>query len=165
MKLTEQQEQAVRKWAQDGCGLSEIQKKLSEEFKISATYMDVRFLAIDLGLEIQEKKKAAASVAGPSRASSGADDMQEETPEMPEDVPADGHAASTGVTVALDRVMKAGSVVSGTVKFSDGVSASWFVDQYGQLALDAGRPGYSPRRQDLEAFQKALRKEFEKRGF
>ena len=51
-----------------------------------------------------------------------------------------------GVAVEIDRVMKPGSLVSGTVTFTDGVSASWAIDQFGRLAIGASRKGYKPTR-------------------
>ena len=67
--------------------------------------------------------------------------------------------------VTVDRVMKAGSLASGTVVFSDGVSASWMLDQMGRLAVQAGKPDYRPSEQDLAAFQDELRAALETQGF
>lgn len=164
IKLTQEQEATVRKWVDDGSGLSDVQKNLLSQLGISATYMDVRFLAIDLGLKIREKRsEPAAKVAPPAGADAvGAgvpgDDLDGADAGLPPGMPG-------GVVVELDHVMKAGSVVSGTVKFSDGVSASWHLDQMGRLALSAGQPGYSPSQADIHAFQQELRKQLEKRGF
>ena len=69
-----------------------------------------------------------------------------------------------GVAVTLDRIVKPGSVVSGTVRFSDGVSASWMLDQLGRLALDAGKPNYRPSPEDVQAFQVELRNLLQSRG-
>jgi hypothetical protein len=69
------------------------------------------------------------------------------------------------VSVDLDRVVKPGSLVSGRVTFSDGVSAGWSLDQLGRLALETSQPGYRPGREDLEAFQVELRRVLEKKGF
>jgi len=161
IKLTTEQEQAVRKWAQEGSNLSDIQKKLSEQFGISSTYMDVRFMAIDLGLELKERQSAPVQKVVPDggmppkgKGGKVFPEEDEETTGMP-----------GGVAVELDRVMKPGSVVSGTVRFSDGVKASWFLDQYGRLALDSGQPGYKPGPEDIQVFQQELKKELERRGF
>ena len=59
MILTDEQKQTVSTWVAAGDNLSVIQKKLTEHFKISLTYMDVRFLVDDLGLEL---KNAAPKV-------------------------------------------------------------------------------------------------------
>jgi hypothetical protein len=53
MPLSPEQKQAVAAWAAAGDNLAAIQKKLSEQFKLSLTYMDVRFLVDDLGLELK----------------------------------------------------------------------------------------------------------------
>jgi len=159
VKLTQEQEQTVKKWAKEGFGLSDIQKKLLEQLGISATYMDVRFLAIDMGLEIKEKRSAST----PQITSQGgaATAKREDLPGITDDAA----GLPGGVVVNLDRVVKPGSLVSGTVRFSDGVSASWSLDQLGRLALSAGQPGYAPTQQDVQAFQQELRKALEKRGF
>ena len=52
MSLTPEQKQTVATWVAAGDSLSTIQKKLGEHFKLSLTYMDVRFLVDDLGLEL-----------------------------------------------------------------------------------------------------------------
>ena len=54
---------------------------------------------------------------------------------------------------------------SGTVRFSDGVTAAWMLDQHGRLALDVGKKKYSPSEQDVAAFQVELRSILEKQGF
>ena len=55
MELTDAQKDQIRSWIEEGAGLSDVQKRLSEEFDITMTYMDVRFLVLDLGAEIQDK--------------------------------------------------------------------------------------------------------------
>ena len=54
MTLTPEQKQAVSQWVAAGDNLSAIQKKLSEQFKVSMTYMDVRFLVDDLNLALKD---------------------------------------------------------------------------------------------------------------
>jgi hypothetical protein len=62
MPLTPEQKQAVASWVAAGDNLSVVQRKLAEQFKISMTYMDVRFLVDDLGLELKNAApKADAS--------------------------------------------------------------------------------------------------------
>ena len=53
MSLTPEQKQAVTDWIAAGDNLSAVQKKLTEQFKVSMTYRDVRFLVDDLGLELK----------------------------------------------------------------------------------------------------------------
>ena len=54
MSLTTEQKQIVSQWVTDGDNLSVIQKKLLEEFEITMTYMDVRFLVDDLELILKD---------------------------------------------------------------------------------------------------------------
>lgn len=54
MTLTPEQQQAVSTWVAAGDNLSTIQKKLHDEFQISMTYRDVRFLVDDLNLALKD---------------------------------------------------------------------------------------------------------------
>ena len=54
MSLTPAQKQTVASWVEAGDNLSTIQKKLADEFKLSMTYRDVRFLVDDLNLDIKD---------------------------------------------------------------------------------------------------------------
>jgi len=161
IELSESQKEAVKKWVEEGCGLSEIQKRLMSEFGISATYMEVRFLIIDLGLKIKEKESKPAAAETNRR---GVTSEQLEEEEYADEEPLPGGAGGR-VTVQIDRVMKPGSILSGTVTFSDGVSASWMLDQMGRLALATGKQGYQPSPADLQDFQFELRRLLETRGF
>ena len=59
MDLSPEQKQAVAQWVANGDSLSAIQQKMTEQFKVSLTYMDVRFLVDDLNLELKDAKPAA----------------------------------------------------------------------------------------------------------
>ncbi len=158
MELTDVQKEAVRGWATEGLGLSEIQKNLLSEFDVKLTYMDVRFLVLDIGCDIQDKK-----VAAPPKV-----DEPAAQPAPGGDASPDGAlpAGSGGVAVDLDRVVKAGSVISGTVVFSDGVKASWAVDNMGRMVLDPGdREDYRPSEDDVAAFQVELKRLVTERGY
>src|SRR6185436_179622 len=54
MSLTPEQKTAVASWVAAGDNLSAVQKKLSEQFQVSMTYRDVRFLVDDLNLELKD---------------------------------------------------------------------------------------------------------------
>jgi hypothetical protein len=54
MSLTPEQKAIVSTWVAAGDNLSAIQKKLSDELKISMTYRDVRFLVDDLDLTLKD---------------------------------------------------------------------------------------------------------------
>jgi len=54
MSLTPEQKQTVASWVAAGDNLSAVQKKLAEQFQLSLTYRDVRFLVDDLNLELKD---------------------------------------------------------------------------------------------------------------
>lgn len=144
MELNDVQKQAVAEWVTEGVSLSDIQKKINAEFEIPMTYMDVRLLVIDLDVDI----------------------VEEPEPEKKEEEPEEIAATDVdGVNVEVDAITRPGSIVSGTVVFTDGVKASWYLDQSGRIALDAGRPDYKPGEEDLKVFQQELRAALKKKGF
>ena len=54
MQLTPEQKAAVTSWVSAGDNLSLVQKKLTEQFQVSMTYRDVRFLVDDLNLALKD---------------------------------------------------------------------------------------------------------------
>ena len=179
--LTAEQTAAVRRWLDEGAGLDEVQSRLKDEFGLSMTYMDVRFLVLDIGAEVKDKElpKAAEKPAAPagaadgsfaSPAGSGPDDgvatededftnaPQGADGDVADEAPsADGDASAGKVSVSLDKVVQVGAMMSGTVTFSDGVVGNWMLDRFGRLALTkVSQPGYQPSDADLAAFQMEL---------
>ncbi len=200
MTLTPEQTAAVSDWIAAGESLSAVQKKLREQFSVSMTYMDVRFLVDDLNLNLKDAApKADASdvtKAAPSPASrpSGpgsprrqpaapaaegteddfppddgaalpADDADGEAVDDDADaLPADG---ASNVTVDVDKVtLNPGAIASGSVTFSDGVTAKWIVDTYGRPGFtEVSQPGYRPNPEDAQAFMQELSLQLQKRGY
>src|ERR1041384_7771149 len=95
MTLTPQQKEAVSAWIAAGDNLSTVQKKLIEQFQVTMTYRDVRFLVDDLNLALKDpapkvdtsdlSKAAPANAAQPAGSKpalekkvSGGDPMAEE---------------------------------------------------------------------------------------
>jgi hypothetical protein len=164
MQLTEEQKETVKQWVRAGAGLSDVQKRLAAELNVAMTYMDVRFLVLELGLDLRDKpssfKAPAAPTAEKTRPAAAQDDFEDDgADDLPEAAPSSGR-----VKVAVDRIMKAGAVASGTVTFSDGVNGTWSVDSFGRLAL-AATPGYAPSKADIGEFQVALRNALSRGGF
>jgi hypothetical protein len=50
------------------------------------------------------------------------------------------------------------------VKFSDGETATWYMDQMGRLGLGPKKQGYKPSAADVQSFQMALENELAKLG-
>lgn len=144
MKLTKEQETVVAEWVAGGASLADVQRRLEAECSIRATYMDVRFLVDDLGLEIR-------SDPAPAKEKKATDLVEEPEP-------------IGGVKVGIDAITRPGTLVSGTVTFSDGEGAAWYLDQAGRLALNPKKAGYQPTQEDVADFQIELRAALEKKG-
>ena len=188
MTLTSEQKQAVAAWVAAGDNLSAVQKKLVEQFKVSMTYCDVRFLVDDLGLELKNAAPKAdatdvtkAAVAKPSApAGTAARGLPADEAGLPsedgglppeddfpadEGVPATPPTGASTLTLEVDRIMRPGTMVSGSVTFSDGVSGKWGLDQYGRLMLDTGQKGYQPSAADIQTFQRELQAQLQRQGY
>lgn len=195
MTLTPEQKQAVSEWVAAGDNLSAIQKKLAEQFKVSMTYMDVRFLVDDLNLALKDpapkadtsdisKAQAARPAAEkPAEKKSLLDKAKEklglgrdEAPlpgeeDLPEDADLDEALPPAGgpsnLSVSVDAVtLLPGALASGTVTFSDGVSGKWIVDHQGRPGFtEISQPGYRPSAADAQAFMQELSAALQKRGF
>lgn len=146
MVLTEEQKQAVASWVSRGASLSAVQKRLKDEFGISMTYMDARFLLDDLKLQIREDEPKPSEAADRLAAAKQEGEAGRE------------NAASGGVRVTMDAVTRASALASGKVTFSDGETADWMLDQTGRLGLNPTNPGYRPSEADVMAFQRELQR-------
>jgi hypothetical protein len=159
MNLDEGQKKKVAGWIEEGLKLSDIQNKLASEFGLRATYMEMRFLLADLGLQPKDKPAATAP----------ADIGKVPPPAAPSIAPgpladADDLAGGT-VAVSVDQVTRPGALASGNVKFTDGKSADWYLDQMGRLGLVPKEQGYKPSEEDLMDFQAELQQQLAKLGY
>ena len=139
--LTDDQKDAIHQWASEGAQIADIQRKLAEEFSISITYMEARFLVLDLNVEILAEEEEVVE--------------EEEVPEK---------IATGEVHVKVDTIVRAGAAISGSVEFSDGEKALWSIDQMGRLNLDADTAGYRPTEVDVQMFQDKLREHLQGMG-
>ena len=147
MVLQDDQKKAVATWISGGASLSDVQKRLKDEFQIALTYMDVRFLVDDLKLQLKEEAPKQSEAAERLAAAKQEGEMQRE-----------GAAPTGGVSVTMDRITKPHALASGKVTFSDGETAEWMLDQTGRLGLVPGKPGYRPGETDVMAFQRELQR-------
>src|SRR5271156_6562398 len=156
MNLTEEQRQRVTAWILEGAKLSEIQNRLLSEFNLKFTYMEVRFLVDDLKLtpkDPESPKVVAPPAADPAK-------LTVEKNPAPE-----GTLPASAVSVSVDQITKPGAMISGTVKFSDGQIADWYLDQTGRLGVVPKQAGYKPSAADVQDFQLALQQEVAKLGY
>lgn len=146
MKLSDEQSRAVGAWVADGATLSDVQRRLKDEFGVALTYLDVRFLVDDLKLSLQEQPRQSEAVERLAAA--------KETGETERS----GEPPAGVVRVTMDTITKPHALVSGKVTFSDGETAEWLLDQTGRLGLNPGKPGYRPSQADILAFQDELQR-------
>lgn len=152
-ELSDEQKRRVGQWIADGDGLADVQRKLAEEFGVSMTYMETRFLVDDLNLALRDKETDGDPADGTAIGDPGA---QTEGGSVEEEaVPP---AAGGSVSVGIDQVTSPNALISGKVTFSDGQRASWMLDQLGRLALDPDTPGYRPTEADVASFQQELQR-------
>lgn len=177
MNLTDDQKRTVASWIHEGLKLSDIQTRLASDMGITVTYMEVRLLVDDLKLMPKDPppppQPAALKTIGASKpAAPGAstpDDPHQLADEA--DLPGDEPALPTPagpaskVTVVVDKLAVPGAIVSGSVTFSDGKTAQWYLDEMGRLGLAPKDKGYRPPPQDVQSFQLQLQRELQKLGF
>lgn len=151
--LTDEHRSTMEQWAQEGAQLADFQKRLKGQFGLNVTYMDTRFLILDLGLELRPEDSDEDEVT-PER-----EGEAEATTAEPLDVldPEPAPESIGGVKVSKDELTRPGAIVSGTVTFSDGERAVWLIDQMGRPGLDPETPGYQPAESDLIEFEQYLR--------
>ena len=148
MQLTPEQEAKVRAWAAEGASLSDIQTRLADECGVRLSYLETRFLLLDLKVDLVEKPKKSPP---------------------PPDLPASGGA---GVPPADDYGAapplpgEPGGSGAEPPPYADdpygepegaGVP-EWGIDNYGRLALAfPDNKGYRPSAADQQAFMQKLR--------
>lgn len=151
MNLSDEQKQIIAQHLADGESIADIQRLVNSEFGVAMTFMETRFLLDDLNLELkkEEPKPDPAETVKPEEAIS--------------DI-ADSNPGTGTVAVEIDKIVRPGSAISGTVTFSDGVTAKWYVDQMGRLGLDPSQEDYQPSESDIQAFQMELQAKMQAPG-
>ena len=170
MELTNEQKQAVSRWIEEGLKLSDIQQKLGSEFNLRVTYMDARFIVDDL--KLTPKDPVVSQPAADEAVSAPDAPATDETapvdggldPLIDEVDPLAGAGSGGKVAVKVDEITRPGAMVSGSVTFSDGKKAGWYLDQTGRLGMVTEDPGYRPPQADVAQFQIALEQELVRMG-
>lgn len=153
--LDEQQVASLRQWTEEGDQLADLQRKLKDEYSLNVTYMDMRFVVLDLGLEIQSIEEPEPEAEPEEQV--GDDEAAMAAMAAGEAPMAGGLGGPGAVAVTLDQIATPGAMVSGRVTFSDGEKGRWMIDQMGRPSLDPDTAGYQPTREDLMSFQTELR--------
>ena len=148
MSLNDSQRKAVSGWISQGKSLAEVQRLLQDEFSISMTYLELRFLIDDLDIVFDEPQPDEA------------DEKKVEEPEVVEE------NVSHSVSVEVDAVTPPGALMSGSATFSDGVTLSWQLLANGQLGLiPDDNADYRPSPEDMKDFRSQMDVIVRKKGF
>ena len=130
-----------------GESLSDIQKEVNAEFNVRYTYMDIRILASSLDVDWKARNPQPVAPAEEEKTEDVA--AEEEVPQ----------AAGNGTTVVeISKIARPGVALSGTVKFANGSTGDWYLDQTGRLGLD-NLVGEKPGQDDIVAFQQELQRQ------
>ncbi len=140
-KLSPNQLDLVRQWAAQGVDLNGIQKKLVADCGVHMTYMDVRFLLLDHGIEIAAAPETPAPAASAQAAPS------------PEVSPAPEAAGK--LQVELDELQIPGTLLSGKAVFPSGIHGAWQIDQMGRFGWSSLSTTPSP--EEMRLFETELR--------
>lgn len=157
INLDDAQKQKVKDWIEEGLKLSDIQSKLASDLGVTMTYMDLRFLIADLGVQPKDKPaEVPPTPAAPPSSSPAAQPADSVAP--------DESVGPGGVSVTVDQVTRPGALVSGKVTFSDAKTAEWYLDQTGRLGVAPSEAGYKPSQEDLMDFQAELQNQLARLG-
>lgn len=163
----EQIKQFVAERVAQGISLSKIQDELTAA-QVKMTFMELRLIAseidseelekLDKKSEVKKEETPAAEPPAPEESPMQEEPVTEDPEEDNVPQPELPDAAPRGPTVVeISKLAMPGTVMNGSVKFGSGVTADWFLDQMGRLALDKVEGG-KPDKKDLEEFQLELRK-------
>ena len=164
-QLSDEQVSLVRQWAAEGGQLADIQKRLEAEMEFRLSYMDTRFLVLDLGVEIRNLDQEAAEKEKAQQAElpDAQDEFKQEGELTEDDIEVLPPAGASNVKVSVDDIARPRLMASGRVTFADGNGGMWYVDEMGRLGIDPEVEGYQPSEADIQAFQRELQSVMESR--
>lgn len=137
-QLSSEQIEQLKQWAAEGLDLNAMQKRMNEEMGLRLTYMDARFLLLDLHIELASPKPAPADKEQAAAADESA-------------------AVPSGETlVTIDEITPPHALLSGKVVFMSGCRGTWSIDKMGRI--DWAPVSGEPTADDLKAFERELQK-------
>lgn len=143
----------------EGAGLSEIQSRIANEYGQKMTFLDLKLIVAEIENAAETLDKTDAQKEKVDNKNKGilASKNDEELIDDEEEKSVDVELMDEGATVVeIDKLVKPGTALSGTVKFASGVKAEWVLDNFGRLALQ--NASGKPTQDDLVMFQQELSK-------
>lgn len=151
MNLSDTQKHQLKDWISQGLNLSTIYKYISDQWQIPITYLELRFLIDDLNFEFPKEEEKEEPINEKAEAKTSTDPEELELLHK--------------VTLDVDKIMRPGTLISGSVTFSDGITASWQLDQQGRIGLIPTTEDYRPSQEDIQEFQVQLEEALHKAGY
>ena len=159
----EERKSIVGQLLANGQTLSQIQDYLHKEKNDPITYMDLRLLLSempDAKLPEKEVPKAVVPTAS-TAASTGAKAV---TNDLASPSAAKEPAVGGRLSISVDQMPAAGSMLSGYARFSSGAKAHWFLDEMGRLGLEPELGTGKPTQVDMQEFSTELRRMLQQSG-
>jgi hypothetical protein len=159
----EERKPIVKELLAKGLTLSQIQDYFHKEKNDPIKYMDLRLLLSEMPDARLPEKELLKTVLPPTAPAAGAGEKF-----APNDAePAAGSSGpGTGgkLSISVDQVPAAGSMLSGYARFSSGAKAHWFLDEMGRLGLDPELGSGKPTEKDMQEFSTELRRMLQQTG-
>ena len=141
-----------------GTGLSQLHAMVNEKFQTKLTYMDIRIIASELQIDWNATDpKAIAAAKEKAKKEAEAKAAEEEAARAAENGEAPADAAPGKCSITVNKVNPPGIFASGSVTFSSGTTADWYVDQTGRPGI-SNLKGEPPTQQEAEEFMMELQK-------
>lgn len=139
-----------------GTGLSQLQTMVNEKFQTHLTYMEIRIIASELQVDWNATDPKAIAAAKEKAKKEEEARAAEEAAAAAEngELPAEGPGKCV---VTVNKVNPPGILASGSVTFSSGSTADWYVDQTGRPGI-GNLKGEQPTQQEAEEFMMELQK-------
>ncbi len=138
--VNEHQLAAIKAWAAEGTDLNGIQKRLQSEFDLHLTFMEVRFLMLDHGIDLTAESEQTPEKKSPDRQEEAQDVETEEQ--------------GSKVRVELDDLQLPGTLLSGKAHFPGGAEGAWQIDRLGRFGWSKLTGTPSP--EEMQSFQQEL---------
>ena len=141
-----------------GTSLSQLHSMVNEKFQTRLTYMEIRIIASELQVDWNANDpKAIAAATEKAKKEEEAKAAEAEAALAAENGEAPASDAPGKCVVTVNKVNPPGILASGTVTFSSGSTADWYVDQTGRPGI-GNLKGEPPTQQEAEEFMTELQK-------
>jgi hypothetical protein len=141
-----------------GTSLSQLHGMVNEKFQTHLTYMEIRIIASELQVDWNANDpKAIAAAKEKAKKEEEARAAEAEAAMAAENGEAPAGEAPGKCVVTVNKVNPPGILASGTVTFSSGSTADWYVDQTGRPGI-GNLKGEQPTQQEAEEFMVELQK-------